>query len=103
MNTKLFVDDTRTPPERGFDCAEDYDGAVTLLKFFKYDFITLDYSLGSESPNGLEILKFMHSNKIYPAHLNIHSNHIEGRELMRKFAEENFPADVKISSNMLDK
>ena len=103
MNKKLFVDDTRTPPENGFDCAEDYDGAVFMLQFFEYDFVTLDYSLGSESSNGLEILKFMHSNKIYPAHINIHSNHTEGRELMRRYAEENFPSTVKISSNMLYK
>ena len=99
---KLFVDDTRTPPASGFDCAEDYDGAIFLLKYLDYEFVTLDYSLG-DCPNGLEILKFMHENKKYPRHLNIHSNHIEGRVLMKKYAEENFPSDVLITTNMLDK
>ncbi|MBQ2824454.1 MAG: hypothetical protein IJF18_07745 [Oscillospiraceae bacterium] len=99
---KLFVDDTRKPPERGFECAEDYDGAVFFLRYLEFEFVTLDYSLG-DSPNGLEILKFMHENKKYPKHLNIHSNHIEGREIMRRYAEENFPSDVKITMNMLDK
>lgn len=99
---KLFVDDTRKPPERGFECAEDYDGAVFFLRYLEFEFVTLDYSL-SDSPNGLEILKFMHENKKYPKHLNIHSNHIEGREIMRRYAEENFPSDVKITMNMLDK
>ncbi len=100
---KLFVDDTRTPPAKGFECAEDYDGAVFLLKYMDFEFVTLDYSLGSNSPNGLEILKFMHENKKYPKHLNIHSNHIEGRQLMRKYAEEHFPSDVTITTNMLEK
>lgn len=99
---KLFVDDIRKPPERGFECAEDYDGAVFFLRYLEFEFVTLDYSLG-DSPNGLEILKFMHENKKYPKHLNIHSNHIEGREIMRRYAEENFPSDVKITMNMLDK
>lgn len=98
---KLFVDDARTPPERGFECAEDYDGAVFLLRYMDFDFVTLDYSLG-DGPNGLDILKFMYENKKYPKHLNIHSDHAEGRALMRDYAKENFPETVRITMNSID-
>lgn len=96
---KLFVDDTRTPPAAGFDCAEDYDGAIFLLKYLDYEFVTLDYSLG-DCPNGLEILKFMHENKKYPRHLNIHSDHSKGRVLMFDFAKNNFSEYVRITVNI---
>lgn len=95
---KLFVDDYRTPPAQGFECAEDYEGAVFLIKYMTFEFVTLDYDLGG-GYTGLDILKFMHENKRYPQRLNIHSDHSEGRWLMKSYAEENFPADVKITMN----
>ena len=95
---KLFVDDRRTPPVTGFECVTDYHSAVTLLKFLSFDFITLDYDLG-DGFTGLDILKFIHENKKYPAHLNIHSDHSEGRTLMLKYAREHFPESVVITMN----
>lgn len=96
---KLFVDDKREQP-KGYNCAEDYEGAISLLKLLSFDFITLDYDLG-DGRTGLDILKFIHENKKYPKHLNIHSDHSEGRQLMRKYAQENFPSDVSITMNTL--
>ena len=90
---KLFVDDKRTPPNKGFECAEDYESAVFLLKYIDFDFVTLDYDLG-DGNTGLDILKFMYDNKKYPSHINIHSDHPEGSVLMRKYVEENFPDTV---------
>lgn len=95
---KLFVDDLRTPPKSGFQCAKDFDGAVLLLKLLKFDFVTLDYDLGNGF-TGLDILKFMHENKRYPENLNIHSDHSEGRFMMLRYAEENFPDSVSITMN----
>ncbi|MGN0598848.1 MAG: cyclic-phosphate processing receiver domain-containing protein [Oscillospiraceae bacterium] len=98
---KLFVDDRRTPPEKGFECAVDYEGAVFLIRYMDFEFATLDYDLG-DGHTGLDILKFMHENIKYPRHLNIHSDHPEGRVLMRDFAKENFPEDVRITMNSVD-
>lgn len=42
---KLFVDDRRTPPKTGFECADDYDGAVFLIRYMDFEFATLDYDL----------------------------------------------------------
>lgn len=97
---KLFVDDERTPPEHGFECAEDYDGAIFLLRYMDFDFVTLDYCLG-DGKTGLDILRSMHENKKYPKHLNIHSDHPEGKVLMRDYAKANFPADVRITMNSI--
>lgn len=94
---KLFVDDKREMP-KGFNCAVDYNGAVSLLRLLDFDFVTLDYNLG-EGPSGLDILKFMHENKKYPKHLNIHSDNSEGQHIMRRYAEENFPDTVSITMN----
>lgn len=96
---KLFVDDNRTPPSKGFECAEDYEGAVFLLTYMNFDFVTLDYDLGGKT--GLDILEFMNENKKYPPHINIHSDHPEGSILMRKYAEEHFPDTVKVTMNTL--
>lgn len=97
---KLFVDDERTPPEHGFECAEDYDGAIFLIRYMDFDFATLDYCIG-DGKTGLDILRFMHENKKYPKHLNIHSDHHEGKLLMRDYAKANFPADVRITMNSI--
>lgn len=54
---RLFVDDTRPFPASGFQCCWDSKSAKLLLSVMTFDFITLDYHPGSESDNGLELLK----------------------------------------------
>lgn len=97
---KLFVDDRRNPPAHSFECAEDYEGAIFLLRYMSFDFATLDYDLG-DGYTGLDLLKFMHEIGRYPKQLNIHSDHSEGKWLMKKYAEENFPDEVRITMNSL--
>lgn len=101
---KLFVDDTRDFPP-GTNAVRDYDSAISMLKLndiFKFDFVSLDYTLGG-GYTGLDILKFMHQNKIYPHRINIHSNNVEGRREMISYVHENFPESVILTANMLDK
>ena len=97
---KLFVDDKREPP-KGYNCAIDYDGAISLIRLLDFNFVSLDFNLGNDGHSGLDILKFMHENKKYPQQLNIHSDNSEGRVLMRRYAEENFPDTVRITMNKL--
>ena len=97
----LFVDDTREFPKSGFQCCRDYETAVLLLKALHFDSISLDYTLGS-GKNGLDILIWMKENNISVAHINIHSNHIIGKEKMREYCELNFP-DSEITTVMLAK
>ncbi|MGN0648971.1 MAG: cyclic-phosphate processing receiver domain-containing protein [Oscillospiraceae bacterium] len=101
---KLFVDDTRDFPP-GTNAARDYASAISMLKLndiFKFDFVSLDYTLG-DGYTGLDILKFMHLNKIYPHRINIHSNNVQGRQEMMSYIHEYFPESVILTANMLDK
>lgn len=99
---RLFVDDTRDFPPRGYECCRSAESAKLLLSIMKFDSVTLDYSLGSGSETGLDILIWMKEHNISVPYINIHSNHIIGREKMREYAEENFPESC-ISMNMLPK
>ena len=101
MGFKLFVDDTRQCP-KGFECVRSYDDCISYYRIFgEFEFVSLDYSLGEEH-TGLDILKWMRENGKRPKHINIHSNHIEGMKLMRKYAQQNFPDSV-VTMNTLDK
>ncbi|MBO6141626.1 MAG: hypothetical protein J6O40_07525 [Ruminococcus sp.] len=101
MGLKLFVDDTRPQP-KGFECVTNYADAILYFELFHdFDFVSLDYHLGEEH-TGLDILKWMKENGKHPSHINIHSNHIEGMKLMRKYAEQNFPEST-VTMNTLYK
>jgi hypothetical protein len=99
---RLFVDDSRELPKRGYECARDAETAIALLSIMKFEHISLDYSLGTNRKNGLDILKWMKEHNIFVPEINIHSNHIFGREKMELFCKENFP-DSKITTITLPK
>lgn len=73
------------------------------MEIFKDDlkFVSLDYHLGSNSIySGYDVLLYMYENKIYPEHINIHSDHETGAEKMYRYAKENFPNSL-ITRNKL--
>lgn len=99
---KLFIDDLRKNPDKeSFNEARTYEEAIFMLKYIKFDFITTDYDLGKNQPTGLEILKWMVENEKYPEHINIHSDHTEGKIKMLNFIKENFPENITITTNTL--
>lgn len=91
---RLFVDDTREFPKWGYECARDADSAILLLSIMKFEHISLDYTLGTNCKNGLDILIWMKENNVFVPEINIHSNHIFGKERMRDFCKENFPNSI---------
>ncbi len=99
---KLFVDDTRKYPTGGYNCCRSAEQAKQLMKYMDFDHISLDYDLGHNKETGLDILIWMKENDIHVPVINIHSNHIIGKERMREYAEANFP-DSRITMNMLMK
>lgn len=101
MKFKLFVDDTRDLP-KGYEGVRTYSDCLLYFSIFgDFQVVSLDYSLGEEH-TGLDILKWMKQNGKCPEQINIHSNHIEGRKLMRDYVKANFP-DTRLTMNMLDK
>lgn len=87
---KLFLDDIREFPESGYQCVRDAKTAKMLLGIMKFDFVTLDYDLGTEE-DGLDVLMWMKENNVFVPHINIHSDHSIGRWQMNDFCQENFP------------
>lgn len=95
---KLFIDDLRKIPDGGYQCCRDAESAFLLLSHMKFEHISIDYCLGENSKNGLDILKWMKENNVYAESINIHSDHEVGKELMREFCEKNFP-DTTVTMN----
>ncbi|WP_295154113.1 cyclic-phosphate processing receiver domain-containing protein [uncultured Ruminococcus sp.] len=97
MGLKLYVDDKRDFP-KGFECVRTYEDCLLYFSIFNdFDFVDLDYNLGEEK-TGLDILIWMKENGKKPKHINIHSNHIVGMRLMKKYADENFK-DSSVTMN----
>ena len=92
----LYLDDWRahpTGPE--YQSADNYQDFIMLID--KYcdclEMVDLDYDLGYDSMwNGLDVLKYMKKYEVKCPHINIHSTHPSGRELMRQYATVNFPS-----------
>lgn len=99
---RLFVDDTRAFPKWGYECARDYQTAVLFLSIMDFEYITLDYNLGSDRESGLDILIWMKEHNKFVPKINIHSNHVIGKEKMRAYCEEHFP-DSELTMHMLPK
>lgn len=99
---KLVVDDEREKPEDGtMTKVETFGMATTLMKVMKYEFVSLDFDLGVNQRTGLDILVWMHDNEKYPEHINIHSDHPEGKPKMVKYVKENFPNNITVTTNSL--
>lgn len=99
---RLFVDDTRAFPERGYQCCPDVKSAILMLSLMRFEHISLDYTLGYNGETGMDILRWMKENGVTVPEINIHSNHTVGREKMREFCEKNFP-NTRVTMNMLPK
>lgn len=94
----LYLDDYRTPPKGDrFASAENYADFLALLDKYRdcLEMVDLDYDLGWDSLfNGYHALKYMKKHDMHPAHINVHSTHVSGREKMLRYAIANFPDAV---------
>ncbi len=92
---KIFLDDIRKVDckKHRYNRVWTYSDCITLIEIFKDNlkFISLDYHLGTNSTHsGYDVLIYMYEHKIYPEHINIHSDHEIGAERMYKFAKRYF-------------
>jgi len=92
---KLYLDDLRTPPrEDGWKSADNYADFLALLDKYRdcLEAVDLDFDLGWDSLfSGLDALKYMKKKEMKCEHINVHSTHPLGRDMMLRFAEVNFP------------
>lgn len=54
INSKLWIDDIRIPPDDTYDIARTYDQAITLLDANQYEDIWLDHDLSDFTLDGKE-------------------------------------------------
>jgi hypothetical protein len=100
---KIFLDDIRKIDENlGNAVVRNYESCIELISNSRndLDFVSLDYSLGSEK-TGLDVLVYMVENRIYPNHINIHSDHEVGVPIMRKYVQENFSNYIMVTFNKI--
>ena len=92
---KLYLDDRRRPPSGdGYASADNYADFLALVDKYRncIELADLDYDLGWDSKfNGYDALKYMKRHGIVPKHINVHSTHVSGRDMMLRYAAANFP------------
>lgn len=92
---KLYLDDYRRPPKGdGYMSSDNYADFLALLDKYRdcIELVDLDYDLGWDSRfTGFDALKYMKKHNIVPLHINVHSTHVSGRDMMLRYAVVNFP------------
>jgi hypothetical protein len=95
---KLYLDDRRSAPAlEGYVSADNYADFLALVDKYRrcIELVDLDFDLGWDSRfSGLDALRYMKKHDIKPDHINVHSTHISGRDMMLRFAIANFPDSI---------
>lgn len=55
MNTKIWIDDLRNPPDDSYDIARNYQQAIDLLTKNQYDHAVFDHDLADFDKHGNEL------------------------------------------------
>ncbi|GAA3404610.1 cyclic-phosphate processing receiver domain-containing protein [Paenibacillus hodogayensis] len=91
----LYLDDARPRPQ-GFVLARDVDECVELLRASPVRVLSLDYDLGWNRPNGMEVVRYIVSERTYPAVIYLHTSSASGRRLMYESLYANKPGHVRL-------
>lgn len=98
---KLYIDDIRTPKtiENDLNIARTFE-QVKLAMYTKPNFIDMDFDMGFDEPNGLEILRWFKKQGFdaFIKHINIHSSHPYGKSQMKRYIETNFK-NISVTMN----
>lgn len=97
---KLFLDDTRHPPDKSWDWAKDASEAKRLTKQNDYKHMSLDHDLGivryegkvvinPDALSGGDFALWLHEHRKHmPKSVNIHSHNGKGTDLMKEILEK---------------
>ena len=90
----LYLDDWRRAPTGDeYASADNYPDFIALIDKYAecIEEVDLDFDLGYDSTwSGLDVLKYMKKYGVKCKHINIHSTHPRGREMMIQYATANF-------------
>lgn len=94
----IFIDDIRPNPDpTKYNKYKSVEEAIKIIKLIHPIAISTDYDLGKDKMDGLDLLKWLHENQIYPDEINIHSEHPTGAPEMEKYIKKYFPETVKLT------
>ncbi|TMV50270.1 cell division protein FtsJ [Paenibacillus mesophilus] len=91
----LYMDDARPCP-KGFVLAKDAAECIVLLRECEVRVLSLDYDLGWNMPNGMEVVRFIVSERIYPSVIYLHTSSAAGKMQMFQSLYANKPEHVRL-------
>jgi hypothetical protein len=91
----LYMDDARPCP-KGFVLAKDAAECIALLRECEVRVLSLDYDLGWNMPNGMEVVRFIVSERLYPAVIYLHTSSAAGKMQMFQSLYANKPDHVRL-------
>lgn len=89
----VFLDDYRTCPA-GFALARDADECLLLLRECDVDVLSLDYDLGWDQPNGMDVVRAIIASNRYPKRIYLHTSSDSGRQHMYQALYASKPGHV---------
>jgi hypothetical protein len=88
---KLFLDDTRTPPDSSWTLVRTIEECKSHLEIGEVEELSLDNDLGEGFLEGRELVKWMAENEIWPKNKpKVHSGNIVAALYMRQMIERYF-------------
>ena len=91
----LFLDDARRCPP-GFTLAKNASECIMLLDECEVRVLSLDYDLGWNMPDGMEVVRHIVTRRRYPLFIYLHTSSTEGRIKMYQALYANKPEHVKL-------
>lgn len=89
----LFLDDWRPCP-KGFVLARTAEECILLLRECEVGILSLDFDLGWNEPTGLDVVRVMVTERLYPREIFLHSSSASGRQSMYQLLYPNKPEGV---------
>lgn len=91
----LYLDDARHCP-KGFVLAKDAAECIVLLQECAVRVLSLDYDLGWNKPNGMDVVRFIVAERRYPAIIYLHTSSFTGKMQMFQTLYANKPEYSKL-------
>ncbi|GFN32364.1 cyclic-phosphate processing receiver domain-containing protein [Paenibacillus xylaniclasticus] len=91
----IFLDDYRKCPA-GFVLARNAEECIMLLANLPVGILSLDYDLGYGQPTGLEVVRYMVENGVYPQEVYLHTSSEAGRMQMYHLLAQHAPKSMTL-------
>lgn len=91
----VYMDDARPCPA-GFVLAKDASECIELLGGCDVRVLSLDYDLGWQQPNGMEVVRYMMAERRFPVVIYLHTSSAEGRRRMYESLYASKPGHVRL-------